>query len=155
MQIIQAILYIYPRDTHDGQKNYPFWRCWNIIVNGIKIFAICGYAPTDVSAESSKDRFYHVLDNVMKTAKIKHPSFKIVIRGHMNAPFWNDSADNISCLGKNNDPLPTNGNGRRLITLCESNNLFVMNSKFMTKPIHRVTWYMRTGLKKRTDYILT
>ena len=40
----------------------------------------------------------------------------------MNATIGNDN-ENFNCLGKNNDPLPTNGNGRRLITLSESNDL--------------------------------
>ena len=43
----------------------------------------------------------------------------------------------------------------RLLTLAETNHLYIMNSMFATKDIHRETWYMRTGFKKRTDYILT
>ena len=125
-----------------------------LIVDGMKIAAICGYAPTDASAESGKDRFYQLLDETIKEMKKSHPSFKIIIGGDMNATIGNDVTENLDCLGTNNDPLPTNGNGRRLIALCESNNLFMMNTLYATKPIHRVTWYMGTGFKKRTDYIL-
>ena len=74
----------------------------------------------------------------------------------MNATIGTESYGAWNCLGRNNDNLPTSGNGRRLLTLCENNNLFIMNSLFESKPIHRKTWYMRTGtFQKRTDYILT
>ena len=125
-----------------------------IVVNGTKIAAICAYAPTDVSAESSKDRFYHVLGEAIKTTKKNHPSYKIIVGGDMNATIGNDNSKDLKCLGRNNDPVPTNGNGRRLISLCETNNLSIMNSMYHTKTTHRATWYMRTGFKKRTDYIL-
>ena len=70
-----------------------------VIVDGVKVAAICGYAPTDVSAESSKDRFYHLLDVAIKTTKKNHPSFKIIIGGDMNATIGNDSFGDMKCLG--------------------------------------------------------
>ena len=81
-----------------------------IIVNGVKISAICGYSPTDASAQSSKHNFYAVLDKTIKSIKESYPSCKLIIGGDMNATIGNDN-DNFNCLGKNNDPLPTNGNG--------------------------------------------
>ena len=45
-----------------------------LIGNGLRISAICGYSPTDTSAESSKDHFYTVLDKTIKSIKESHPS---------------------------------------------------------------------------------
>ena len=101
-----------------------------IIVNGIKLNAISAYSPTDTvkTSEASKDFFYYQLDKAIKAAKKKHPSYKILIGGDMNATIGTDSYGVWKCLGRNNDNLITSGNGRRLLTVCENNNLYVMNS---------------------------
>ena len=113
-----------------------------IILNGSKINAISAYSPTDATkSEASKDHFYHQLDKAIKALKSKHPSYKILIGGDMNATIGSDSYGLWNCLGRNNDELATNGNGRRLLTVCENNNLHIMNSLFDSKAIHRETWY--------------
>lgn len=103
----------------------------------------------------SKDGFFHFLNSTIKSMKKKHPSFKIVIGGDMIATISNDAFGKWKSLGPNNDDLSTNGNGRWLMTWCDNNNLFMMNSMFTAKAIHTVTWYMVNGFKKRIDYIGT
>ena len=79
-------------------------------VRALKMTAICAHAPTDVSSEYSKKRFYHILDCTIKNMKVKHPSFKLVIGGDMNATIGNDCVGMWQSLGPNNDDLVTNGN---------------------------------------------
>ena len=82
-----------------------------IVLNGIKFYAIAAYSPTDAktTAEASKDHFYHTLDKAIKAAKQKHPSFKILVGGDMNATIGTESHGPWNCLGRNNDNLPTGG----------------------------------------------
>ena len=72
----------------------------------------------------------------------------------MNATIGNDSFGPWSYLGPNNDEYATNDNDTRLLSFSNENNLFIMNSLFSSKAIHRHTWYSPTGFSKRVDYIL-
>ena len=72
----------------------------------------------------------------------------------MNATIGEDSFGPWSYLGPNNDQLETNDNGTRLLSFSNENKLFLMNSLFPSKDIHRHTWYSPTGFSKRLDYIL-
>lgn len=72
----------------------------------------------------------------------------------MNATIGSDSNSSWSYLGTNNDDRQTNDNGTRLLSLSEECNLYIMNSLYDSKPIHRHTWYSPTGFMKRVDYIL-
>ena len=56
--------------------------------------------------------------------------------------------------GPNNYEYATNDNDTRLLSLSNENNLFIMNSLFPSKAIHRHTWYSPTCFSKRVDYIL-
>ena len=72
----------------------------------------------------------------------------------MHATIGNDSYGPWSHLGINNDDRETNDNGSRLLRFSKENRLFIINSLYKTKPIHRHTWYSPTGFSKRLDYIL-
>ena len=72
----------------------------------------------------------------------------------MNATIGKDSEQDWKCIGKNNDIFPTNNNGNRLLQLCQSLDLYILNSIFQCKTIHRETWYSPTGFRKRIDYII-
>ena len=72
----------------------------------------------------------------------------------MNATVGCDSFGHWSQLGPNNDQLPTNDNGTRLLSFTEECKLFILNSLFHSSKIHRHTWYSPTGFTKRVDYIL-
>ena len=126
-------------------------RC---ILHGIRISAICAYAPTEVYADSTKDNFFDKLNKTIKKVKREYPGFKILIGADMNATIGEDSFGPWAYLGPNNDQLATNDNGTRLLSLSNENKLFLMNTLFPSKAIHRHTWYSPTGFSKRLDYIL-
>ena len=72
----------------------------------------------------------------------------------MNATIGEDSFGPWEYFGPNNDQLETNDNGTRLLSLSNENKLFLLNSLYPSKAIHRHTWYLPTGFTKRIDYIL-
>ena len=72
----------------------------------------------------------------------------------MNATIGFDSNGSWQHLGTNKDNVATNGNGRKLLTLSEEVELFIMNSLLFSKPHHHHTWYSPTGFRKRVDYVL-
>ena len=81
-----------------------------IILHGIKISAICAYAPTELYAESTKDKFFDTLNQAIQKVKKEHPSFKVLVGADMNATIGTDSFGACSTLGPNNDELSTNDN---------------------------------------------
>ena len=131
-------------------------RILNVIttVKGIRLATICVYAPTEEYAATTKDVFYSHLRKAIKTIRNKHPNFKIIIGGDMNATIGKDSEGEWPCIGNNNDDLPTNDNGTRLLSMCQEHSLFPLNTCYQTKRIHRDTWYSPTGFSKRNDYII-
>ena len=72
----------------------------------------------------------------------------------MNATIGTNSFGSWWHLGPNNDELPTNDNGTRLLNFSQECKLFILNSLFHSSKIHRHTWYSPTGFTKRVDYIL-
>ena len=72
----------------------------------------------------------------------------------MNATIGFDSNGAWSYLGANNDDRATNDNGNRLLSLSEECKLYLINSFYYCKQIHRHTWYSPTGFSKIIDYIL-
>ena len=125
-----------------------------IVLHGIKISAFCAYAPTELYADYTKEKNFNTLHKAIQKVKKEHPCFKVLIGADMNATIGNDSFGPWSHLGPNNDDFETNDNGTRLLTFSDENKLFIMNSFFKSKPIHRYTWYSPTGFRKRVDYIL-
>ena len=125
-----------------------------LILHGIKLSAFCAYAPTEKYADSSKQAFFNTLQKSILQVKKEHPRFKIIVGADMNATIGCDSNGSWSYLGTNNDEHATNDNGTRLLSLSEECNLYIMNSLYDSKPIHRHTWYSPTGFTKRIDYIL-
>lgn len=125
-----------------------------IVLHGIKISAFSAYAPTEIYADSTKESFFNTLQTSIQKAKKEHPSYKILIGADMNATIGCDSFGSWSHLGPNNDNLKTNDNGTRLLSLSEECKLFIMNTFYHSKKIHRHTWYSPTGFTKRVDYIL-
>ena len=125
-----------------------------LTVRGLRLIAIAAYAPTEVYSENAKDEFYSHLCNAVMSAKKNHPGFKLIIGSDMNATIGNDSENTFNILGKNNDALSTNDNGLRLLNFCQQFQLYLLNSFFSSKSIHRETWYSPNGFRKRTDYVI-
>ena len=52
-------------------------------------------------------------------------------------------------------PDPLNDNGLRLLELCRSHDLCIVNTYFQRKTIHQYTWYSNDGrTKKMIDYVI-
>ena len=73
----------------------------------------------------------------------------------MNAAIGCDSNGFWSNLGTDNDELPTNDHGSRLLRLSQECQLFIMNSIYHSTTPHRHTWYSPAWFTKRVFYILT
>ena len=127
-----------------------------VIVNGTKLSIFSCYSPTDTKtySDSTKDAFYSTLSKSIKSIKSEHPSFKLIVGGDFNATVGNDcEPDKWTCVGNNHDPDPTSENGLRLLKFCKEHELFMMNSFFGRKNIHRWSFYSNLGYKRRLDYI--
>ena len=72
---------------------------------------------TEEYAESTKQIFFSTLRKAITTVKQKHPTYKILIGADMHAAIGCDSSGSWPYLGANNDDLPTNDNGSRLLRL--------------------------------------
>ena len=126
-----------------------------LILRGIKLSAFCAYAPTDTYAEASKQAFFNILQKSILNVKKEYPGYKVIIGADMNVTIGCDSNGLWSYLGTNNDDLPTNDNGTRVLSLSEECNLYIMNSLYDSTSKHRYAWYSPTGFTKMIDYKLT
>lgn len=127
-----------------------------ISVYGTKLAIISCYAPTEEYSTSVKEAYHNNLTNIIKSTKLSHPSFKLLIGGDFNATIGNDcQSSNWRCVGPYNDDEPTSFNGMKLLEMAETNNLFILNTMFATKsPTHRWTFKSNLGYLRRLDYIL-
>ena len=132
----------------------------NIVVKGMRLSVLNVYAPTNsTKAESTKTNFYRALDKAQLIMNNK-PKFKRIVLGDFNATISSRSKesgawDNI--IGTNNSNLvDTNGNGEKMLQMCQKHQLKIVNSFYRSKRIHRATWrHASTGIWKRLDYICT
>ena len=128
-----------------------------VVLNGIKLSIFSCYSPTDTKSYSdqTKDEFYNSLSKAISSTKKDHPSFKLVVGGDFNATIGRDcEPEKWECVGNNHDPDPTSPNGLRLLHFCKEQNLYVMNSMYGSKDIHRWSFQSNLGYKRRLDYIL-
>ena len=123
--------------------------CVCIIVNGIKLTVFCCYAPTDTKsyAEQQKIAFYQSLTKAMKNVKKEHPGFKVIFGGDFNATIGKESEQNWKCIGNSNDVESTSENRTRLLKFSTKQDLYLMNSRFGYKEIHRWSFYSNLGYK--------
>ena len=128
-----------------------------VIINGMKLSIFCCYSPCDTKSYSdqTKDAFYKSLGAATTKVKKEHPSFKLIVGGDFNATIGKDCVpEQWDCIGNNHDPDPTSPNGTRLLNFSKELNLFIMNSFYGYKDIHRWTFHSNLGYKRRLDYIL-
>lgn len=127
-------------------------RIATITLNGTTPLTIVAvYAPTEVSPDDEKDRFYIDLQNILNEIPKRGP---ILVVGDLNAQMgtsrtgWEEVMGKFSC-GNLND------NGLRLVSFASYNSLIIANTYFRHKPIHKMTWSSR-ALKAASmiDYFL-
>ena len=109
------------------------------------------YAPTEDSEEGVKDSFYHSLEELIaKLPKGDHP----VLMGDLNARVGRDTESWRGVIGRQGEET-LNRNGHRLLGLCATNNLVILNTFFQHKEIHKFTWESRgRGLRSIIDYFI-
>ena len=125
-------------------------------IGGLKLRISNIYAPTDVSADASKDVFYSELRKAMEGLS-KYVKYKPVTVGDFNAVISQSTKKSglyDSCLGWNNsDVVETSNNGERLLKFTIENKMQLVNTKFRSKRMHRSTHVLPNGIERRLDYI--
>ena len=114
------------------------------------IFSI--YAPTLMAENEDKDRFYEHLDLELNRV----PSTdKLLLLGDFNARVGTDHVAWSGVIGRHGCGR-MNDNGHRLLSLCSQNQLFITNTGFTLKPIHKGTWvHPRSRHAHMLDYVIT
>ena len=110
------------------------------------------YAPTLAAETEAKERFYEQLD-----AEISRVPFadKLILLGDFNARVGTEHLAWAGVIGRHGTGK-MNDNGHRLLSLCAQNELFITNTGFMLKPIHKGTWtHPRSKHVHMLDYVIT
>ena len=94
------------------------------------------YGPTLVNSEEDKDDFYDCLDEEIRRVD---SGDKLFILGDLNARVGSDRLAWSRVMGGHGIGR-INSNGHRLLSLCARNELFVTNTSFQLKNIHKGTW---------------
>jgi len=113
---------------------------------------IVAYAPTQPSADSTKDTFYQELDSLISAIP---PHDVSVIMGDFNAESGSDRQGFEQVVG-NYGHGSVNDNSIRLLSLCAAHQLSMLGSWFKRKDIYRHSWMCNDGhTRKELDHILT
>ena len=127
---------------------------------GIKLMAWCVYSPTNVAAkdpekaEAAKTSFYRPLDKSVKAMKKDYPGYHCIIAGDWNATIGRNALK-TEYVGLNLDDYDTTDNGDRLCSFANEHRLYIANTVFKSKDIHRKTWVSADKkTEKRLDYFL-
>ena len=109
------------------------------------------YAPTDDSSVASKDEFFLRLQEAV--GRVARDDLLIVM-GDMNARVGDDTGIWGEVLGRHGEEV-CNENGRRLLQFSSEYNLWISNTWFPHKGIHKYMWECRgKGLRSLIDYFL-
>lgn len=121
----------------------------NICMFGRKVTILGVYAVNDDEPVSVKETFFQQLnDEVLKIGT----SRELIILGDLNSRTGRKQNDNI--IGRHGEDT-SNDNGERLITVCDQNNLRILNGFYQHREIHKYTWRQETrDLKSIIDYVI-
>ena len=97
---------------------------------------ICTYAPTEEASTTDKDTFYNNLTDW--TREVPLHNF-VVLLGDLNARIGPSNA-HLKTIGRYPYPKETNGNGNRLINLCEANNMCITTTRKLHPGRHKRSW---------------
>ena len=107
-----------------------------------RLTVICAYAPTSRYKKHQHDTFYEQLSSEIQAT----PAHDLLVTlGDFNAHLGTDRTDISRTLGPFTNPAPRNQLGNRVIDLCSQHNLFISNTFFNHKPIHRDTFVARNN----------
>jgi uncharacterized protein YciI len=106
-----------------------------------KMSLIVACAPTDVADEEDKDCFYSshqsFLDNTPRQDVL-------LMIGNFNARVGSNDTNREGVRGRHGIDEITD-NGKRLVGICEENNLSIGGTLFQHKNIHKLTWASPDG----------
>ena len=109
-----------------------------------RVTVICAYAPTTDQKVEVHQKFYAALSDTVSEAP-RHDM--LIILGDFNAHTGKERFSVESVLGPFSNPAPRNRSGTRLIDFCAANRLFISNTFFRHKPLHRDTFFSPSSKK--------
>ena len=125
---------------------------WRLpLSQGRNLTLICAYAPTLLSEEATKDRFYEEL-----TASVRgvDKTDKLIILGDFNARVGSNQQLWKNVLGPHGKGR-CNENGLLLLSFCAENELLITNTIFQLRDMHKTTWkHPRSCQWHLLDYVL-
>jgi len=109
------------------------------------------YAPTETSPVEEKDAFYEQLQTTLDDV----PSYDVkLLLGDFNAKIGPDRRGSEAVIGPHGSAQNTNDNGERMTMMCSANGLYVGNTLFKHKRIHKMTWTSPDGnTQNEIDYV--
>ena len=119
----------------------------------IKYAWVCVYAPVNMKTTKGKSEMNKFWNELNECLKKFEPERKVIVMGDMNAKVGCEEVDGI--VGKWGVP-GVNENGECLVDLCSERGLFLSNTYFEHKLIHRYTWRRVGGNEEQKgliDYI--
>lgn len=122
----------------------------NLILNGYRVTVLGVYALNDDETVKEKDAFFEQLHQ--EIGKIG-TSRELIILGDFNSRVGRKKGNHV--VGEFGESTE-NDNGKRLISVCEQNQLKILNGFFQHRDIHKFTWTQNTkNLKSIIDYVIT
>ena len=121
----------------------------NLTIYGYRITILGIYAITEDALIELKDRFFEQLHQVISTIG---SSREIILLGDLNSRVGKQEQSKV--VGKHGENI-LNENGKKLIEVCEQNELRILNGFYPHKEIHMYTWTQNfRQLKSIIDYVI-
>ena len=108
------------------------------------------YAPVNMKTKKGKSEMKKFWNELNECLKMFEPERKVFVMGDMNARVGCEEVDGV--VGKWGVP-GTNENGECLVDLCAERGLFLANTFFEHKLIHRYTWRRLDGNEEQKGLI--
>ena len=120
----------------------------------VKYAWVCVYAPVNMKTTKGKSEMRVFWKELNECLKKFEPERKVFVMGDLNAKVGCEEVDDI--VGKWGVP-GVNENGECLVDLCSERGLFLSNTFFEHKLIHRYTWRRLDGNEEQKgliDYVV-
>ncbi|KAK4327054.1 hypothetical protein Pmani_002500 [Petrolisthes manimaculis] len=125
-------------DGHGRKGTRIVWMTGKIGI--VKYAWVCAYAPVNAQTKVGKEKMREFWNDLIDCLRIFESGRRIVMIGDMNGKVGNEKRGSV--VGK----WGVNGineNGECLVDLCAEAGLFLANTCFEHKLIHRYTWKRR------------
>ena len=123
-----------------------------MLYRGVRMQLFAVYAPTNMKSKTTKNDFFRKLQSSVTEKSLKHPNWPKLCIGDFNATIGKN-APLTKFIGPNLDTVPTTDMGQRMSQFMIENELYAMNTMFVTKKHRRTTWKLGKN-QKRLDFFL-